>query len=55
MNRRDALEPQVRFDMADRIVKHIYSRLSVPPGDQVSGEKLLEAVAHERRSSAGYL
>jgi uncharacterized RDD family membrane protein YckC len=55
MNRRDALEPQVRFDMADRIVKHIYSRLSVPPGDRVSGEKLLEAIAHERRSSAGYL
>jgi uncharacterized RDD family membrane protein YckC len=55
MNRRDALEPHVRFQMADQIVKHIYSRLSLPPGDSLSGEKLLEAVAHERRSSAGYL
>jgi hypothetical protein len=28
LSRRDALEPQVRFDMADRIVKDIYSRVA---------------------------
>ncbi len=55
LNRRESLAPDVRFQMADRIVKHIYYRLALPPGDQLTGEKLLEAVAHERRSSAGYV
>jgi uncharacterized RDD family membrane protein YckC len=54
LNRRSSLPGDVRFRMADQIAKQIRPKLSLPPGELLYSEKLLEAVAHERRSSAGY-
>ena len=53
LSRRNSLEPGVRYDMADGIVRRIESKLVLPP-DRPSNEKLLEEIAHERRSNAGY-
>jgi uncharacterized RDD family membrane protein YckC len=55
LNRRDALAPDVRFRMAEQIVARIKPRLSIPPAEMPSSEKLLEAVASERRANAGYI
>jgi uncharacterized RDD family membrane protein YckC len=54
LNRRSSLPSDVRFNMADQIAKRIRPKLSLPPGELFYAEKLIEAVAHERRSSAGY-
>lgn len=54
LNRRSSLPSDVRFNMADRIATQIRPKLSLPPGELLYAEKLLEAVVHERRSSAGY-
>jgi uncharacterized RDD family membrane protein YckC len=54
LNRRSSLPSDVRFNMADRIASQIRPKLSLPSGELPYAEKLLEAVAHERRSSAGY-
>jgi len=54
LNRRDSLPGDVRFSMADQIAKQIRPKLTLPAGELFYAEKLLEAVAHERRSSAGY-
>jgi uncharacterized RDD family membrane protein YckC len=56
LNRRDSLAPDVRYRMADQIVTRVRPQILLPPGgDALAGEKLLEALAQERRSSAGYL
>ena len=54
LNRRSSLPSDVRFTMADRIATQIRPKLSLSSGELLYAEKLLEAVAHERRSSAGY-
>jgi uncharacterized RDD family membrane protein YckC len=54
LNRRSSLPSDVRFNMADQIARQIRPKLSLPPGELLYAEKLLEAVAQERRSSAGY-
>ncbi len=54
LNRRGALPADVRFTMADQIDRQIRPKLSLPPGELLYAEKLLEAVVQERRSSAGY-
>jgi uncharacterized RDD family membrane protein YckC len=54
LNRRDSLPGDVRFNMADQIAKQIRPKLTLPAGELFYAEKLLEAVAQERRSSAGY-
>jgi uncharacterized RDD family membrane protein YckC len=54
LNRRSSLPADVRFAMADRIALQIRPKLSVPPGELLYAEKLLEAIVQERRSSAGY-
>jgi uncharacterized RDD family membrane protein YckC len=53
LSRRQSLEPGVRYDMATGIVRRIESKLVLPP-DRPSAEKLLEEIARERRSNAGY-
>jgi uncharacterized RDD family membrane protein YckC len=55
LNRRDSLEPYIRYQMADQIVARIKPRLTAPPENFPSSERLLEAIAAERRSSAGYM
>jgi len=54
LNRRDALEPAVRFRMAEQILTRLRPRLSLAADNSLTGEKLLEAIARQRRSSAGY-
>src|SRR6266700_1161645 len=54
LNRRSSLPGDVRFNMADQIAKQIRPKLSLPPGEVFYAEHLLEAVAHERRSTARY-
>jgi len=54
LNRRSSLPADVRFSMADQIARQIRPKLSLPPDESLYAEKLLEAVAQERRSSAGY-
>jgi uncharacterized RDD family membrane protein YckC len=54
LNRRSSLPSDVRFSMADRIAKQIRPKLTLPAGELIYAEKLLEAVVQERRSSAGY-
>lgn len=53
LSRRQSLEPGVRYDMASGIVRRIESKLVLPP-DRPGAEKLLEEIARERRSNAGY-
>jgi uncharacterized RDD family membrane protein YckC len=55
LNRRNALPPDVRFRMAEQIAARIKPNLAVPPTMMPTSEKLLEAVAAERRASAKYL
>ncbi len=55
LNRRDSLAPDVRYRMAEQIVIRIRPQIASPAGDTLTGERLLEAIAKERRSSAGYL
>jgi hypothetical protein len=40
--------------MADQIAKQIRPKLTRPVGELFYAEKLLEVVAQQRRSSAGY-
>ena len=54
LNRRSSLPVDVRFSMAEQIARQIQPKLSLPPGESLNAEKLLEAIAFERRSSAGY-
>lgn len=54
LNRRGSLPADVRFTMADQIDRQIRPKLSLPPGEALYAERLLEAVVQERRSSAGY-
>jgi uncharacterized RDD family membrane protein YckC len=54
LNRRDSLPPDVRYNMADQIANRIRPKLSIPPGELAFSEKLLEAIAHERRFTARY-
>jgi uncharacterized RDD family membrane protein YckC len=54
LNRRNSLPADVRLAIADRIAMQIRPKLSLPPGELLYSEKLLEAVVQERRSSAGY-
>jgi uncharacterized RDD family membrane protein YckC len=55
LNRRDALASDVRFRMAEQIANRIKPRLAIMPADMPSSEKLLEAIASERRANAGYI
>ncbi len=55
LNRRDALDPGIRYHMADQIFRRIRPKLTFPEADYPSVERVLEALAVERRSSARYL
>ena len=56
LNRREALAPDVRYRLAEQIARQIKPKLTLtlPDGGLLSSEKLLEAVAYERRSAARY-
>ncbi|MBZ5539926.1 MAG: RDD family protein [Acidobacteriia bacterium] len=54
LNRREALAPDVRHRLAMQIAGQIKPKLTLPDERLISNEKLLEAVAYERRSAARY-
>jgi uncharacterized RDD family membrane protein YckC len=54
LNRRFDLEPSVRFRMADDILRRLKPHLTLPTESGLSTEKLLEALAHERRAGVRY-
>lgn len=54
LNRRFDLEPGVRFHMADEIFRRLKPKLVLPADSSLSSEKILEALAYERRASSGY-
>jgi uncharacterized RDD family membrane protein YckC len=55
LNRRNSLAPDVRYRMGDEIVRRLRPKLLLPPENIPSNERLLEAIAAERRSAAGYI
>ncbi len=55
LNRRDALDPGVRYRMAAQIFNRIRPKLTLPAAGYPSVEKILESLAAERRSSARYV
>jgi len=52
--RRDSLEPDVRWAMARQIANRIGERVGIPPGARPDSEKFLEALAEQRRRSARF-
>jgi uncharacterized RDD family membrane protein YckC len=55
LHRRFDLEPIVRFRMADEILSRLKPKLTLPIENSRSAEKTLEALAHERRATGGYV
>ena len=54
LNRRAALEPYVRYRMADEVLRRIKPKLNLPNDPSISSEKILEALAYERHSTSAY-
>jgi uncharacterized RDD family membrane protein YckC len=57
LNRRSSLEPYIQFRMADEIFKRLRPKLTFPADVNIaafSADKILEALAFERRSTGGY-
>ena len=54
LNRRSSLPSDVRYTMAAEIARRILPKLTRGEGESFSDEKLLETVAHERRSTARF-
>jgi uncharacterized RDD family membrane protein YckC len=55
LNRRLDLQPDVRYRMADDILRRLRPKLTLPAENILSPEKTLEALAYERRSTGRYL
>ena len=54
LSRRSALDLGVRFHMAEEILRSIRPKLTLPADNSLSTEKILEALAYERRSAGAY-
>jgi uncharacterized RDD family membrane protein YckC len=54
LNRRFDLEPNVRYRMAEDILRRLKPKLTLPTENVLSTEKLLEALAYERRATSRY-
>jgi hypothetical protein len=51
LHRRVDLDPNVRFRMADDILRRLKPLLTLPAQNTLPTEKLLEALAYERRAT----
>ena len=49
-----ALEPVVRYRMAEEVLRKVNPKLNLAPHSSLSTESILEALAYERRSTASY-
>jgi uncharacterized RDD family membrane protein YckC len=54
LNRRYDLEPNVRYRMAEDILRRLRPKLTLPTENVLSTERLLEALAYERRATSRY-
>jgi uncharacterized RDD family membrane protein YckC len=54
LNRRSELDPYVRYQMTSQIAARIQPKLTIPASELPSPEKLLEAIAYERRATGRY-
>jgi hypothetical protein len=54
LNRRFDLDSNVRYRMADDILRRLKPQLTLPVENTLSTEKLLEALAYERRATGRY-
>ena len=54
LNRRLDLEPTVRFRFAGDILRRLKPQLTLPTENNLSSEKVLEALAYERRATSRY-
>jgi uncharacterized RDD family membrane protein YckC len=54
LHRRFDLDPNVRFRMADDILRRLKPLLTLPAENTLPTEKLLEALAYERRATGRY-
>jgi uncharacterized RDD family membrane protein YckC len=54
LNRRLDLMPDVRYRMADDILRRLRPKLTLPTENLLSPEKILEALAYERRATGRY-
>ena len=54
LQRRLDLEPYLRFRMADEIFARLKPKLTPPAENSLSSEKILEALAYERRAGGRY-
>jgi len=54
LSRRAALDASVRYRMAEEVFRRIKPKLTLPPGSSLSTEKILEALAFERRATVRF-
>jgi uncharacterized RDD family membrane protein YckC len=54
LQRRLDLEPVVRFRTADDILRRLAPKLTIPPDNTISSERLLEALSYQRRATGRY-
>lgn len=54
LNRRNALEVDVRFRMGEEVLRRLRPKLTLPAESSLSTEKILEALAYERRASGTF-
>jgi len=55
LNRRFDLEPNVRYRLAEDILRRIRPKLTLPTEKVLSTEKVLEGLAYERRATSRYV
>ena len=54
LSRRSALESHVRYRMAEEVLRRLRPKLTLPPGNTVSPETILVALAYERRAIGSF-
>jgi uncharacterized RDD family membrane protein YckC len=54
LSRRNALDYHLRLRMADEVFRRIKDKLTIPPGNTLSADRILEALSYERRATGRF-
>lgn len=54
LSRRASLESDVRYRMAEEVLRRLRPKLTLPPVNTISPEKIIEALAYERRAIGSF-
>ncbi|MGA8036559.1 MAG: RDD family protein [Candidatus Acidiferrales bacterium] len=54
LQRRLDLDPMLRYRMADDIFRRLSPKLTIPPDNTLSADRLLDALSYERRATGRY-